>query len=90
MMISIAGRLKYIPNKFSWFCEGVKPEIEETLNAISQNPNKVPLYSIWGDSDAIVPKQSVHIQGEASKEYTVKGWGHGGVVFAPDTHDKVV
>jgi pimeloyl-ACP methyl ester carboxylesterase len=89
-MISIAGRLKYVQNKFSWFCEDVKPEIERTYNAISQSPNKVRLYSIWGDGDAIVPKQSAHIQGESSREYTVKGWGHGGIVFAPDTHQKVV
>lgn len=90
MMVSIAGRLKYVPNKFSWFCEDVKPEITKTFEAFSRSPDKVGLYTIWGDQDGIVPRKSVHIQGNSSREHTVKGWGHGGVVFAPGTHKKVV
>lgn len=90
LMISIAGRLKYVANRFFWFCDDVKPEIEETYRTINEDPGKVALFTIWGDRDAIVPKQSVHIQGESSKEYTVNGWGHGGVVFAPDAHRKIV
>jgi len=89
-MIAIAGRLKYIPNRFSWFCESVKPEIEKTFRAFSLRSHLAKLYTIWGERDAIVPKQSVHIQGETSREFTVKGWGHGGVVFAPEGHDKIV
>ncbi len=90
MMISIAGRLKYVANRFFWFCDDVKSEIEETYRKICEDPDKATLYMIWGSKDAIVPKQSVHIQGENSREITVKGWGHGGVVFAPDAHNSVV
>lgn len=90
MMISIAGRLEYVKNKFSWFCEDVKPEIDETFEEFKKDRDKVLLYTIRGDKDAIVPERSVHIQGEPSREYTVEGWGHGGIVFAPDTHEKVV
>lgn len=89
MMISLAGRLKYVKNKFWWFCEDVKSDIEKTYKAISNDPNKVLLYTVRGDRDGIVPKESVHI--EASKEKcTVEGWGHGGIVFAPKAQKKVV
>jgi pimeloyl-ACP methyl ester carboxylesterase len=89
-LISVAGRLNYIHNRFFWFCKDVKPEIEETYEAICENPNKASLFTIWGDKDAIVPKQSAHIQGENSREFTVKNWGHAGIIYAPETHDIIV
>jgi hypothetical protein len=89
MMISIAGRLKYIPNKFSWFCEEVKPEIEKTYQAMKGDPQRVELYTLWGDSDAIVPKESAHIQQNGDKEFTAHGWGHGGIIFAPEIQEKI-
>lgn len=90
MMISIAGRLKYVPNSFAWFCEEEKPEIEKTYQAIEENPDKVKLYTIWGDRDEIVPRESVHIQGKRNQECTVEGYGHLGVIFAPVTHKQAV
>lgn len=89
MMISLAGRLKYIPNPFHWFCNDVKPEIEETFAAVEQRPNLVPLYTFWGDQDGIVPKESAHIQNNTAYEFTVKGWGHAGIIYAPETHEKI-
>lgn len=89
LLISIAGRLNYIPNRFSWFCEAERSDIEETFEVMCSDPNRVSLYTIWGDQDEIVPKQSAHIQRERRRELTVKGWGHGGVIFAPETLNQV-
>ena len=89
MMISVSGRLKYLPNRFSWFCEEVKPEIQKTFKKISENPEKALLYTIWGDRDGLVPEKSVHIQGDAERELTVKGWGHGGILFSSEVQEKI-
>jgi len=88
-IISLAGRLKYVHNTFFWFCEDVKPEIERTYECILKSPDKATLYTIRGDCDAIVPRQSVHIQDKPNRECTVHGWGHSGIVFAPETHKQV-
>ena len=89
-MISIAGRLKYVANKFAWFCKDIKKEIKETFKAIDENPNKVPLYTIWGDKDEIVPKESAHFQTQQDRECTVNHAGHLGIIFSPETHNQIV
>ncbi|HEY4831753.1 MAG TPA: hypothetical protein VIH61_04245 [Waddliaceae bacterium] len=88
-MISIAGRLKYITNKFAWFCKDIKDEIEMTFKAIVEDPNKVSLYTIWGAEDKIVPQESAHFQNLQDREYTVNGTGHLGVVLSLETHNQI-
>lgn len=88
LMISISGRIKYLPNKFSWFSEDVRPEIEDTFKAIAKKPERATICTIWGSGDAIVPEHSAHFQEDKKREYTVRGWGHGGIVFASATHQK--
>jgi hypothetical protein len=53
MMISVAGRLKYIPNKFNWFCQDVKPDINKTYKQIQKHPSKVLFYSVPGEKECI-------------------------------------
>lgn len=89
-MVSIAGRLKYVANKFSWFCKDIKDEIKATFKAIDEDPNKVPLYTIWGQDDEIVPKESAHFQAQQDRECTVNHTGHLGIVFSPETHNQIV
>jgi len=89
-LISIAARLKYVDNPFSWFASDVKPEIDKTYAAYRQNPGKAELFTIWSDQDTIVPKESAHIQNSASQELTVEGWGHLGVIFAPQALSQIV
>jgi len=90
-VISLAGRLWYVRNPFFWFCEGLIPEIQKTYEKIKAHHWKsdLALYTIWGDRDGVVPKQSVHIQDDETKEYTVEGRGHLGVLFASDAQKKI-
>lgn len=89
MMISIGGRLKYVENKFSPFYEELKPEIEKTYEKMANDSNKVELYTIWGDNDELIPEESAHILGNKNKQFTVAGWGHTGLLLAPDTHKQI-
>jgi len=88
MMIALAGRLNYIRNKFWWFCEDIKQEIQATYQAIQQNPNKVPLYTIVGSYDEIMPSESVHILEDSEHEMDVPT-GHGGVIFCEEAFDQI-
>jgi hypothetical protein len=89
-LVSLGGRLKNYDNSFSWFCEDVKPEVEQTYQAILKAPYKTKIYSIWGDQDALVSKESAHLFGNHNREHTIEGWGHGGIVFAPKTHELIM
>lgn len=89
-MISIAGRLKYMENDFSWFCADVRDEIEATYRKFEQDPEKVELFTIRGDRDKVVPAESVHMQKNASNRLTVAGWGHNGIIFSPDSHRQIL
>lgn len=92
MMISIAGRLKYLPAKTNhlWFCEEVVGEIDLTAREMEDNLHKTKLYTIWGDHDAFVPRESAHMQENPDNEYTVTNCGHGGIIFAPASHAKII
>lgn len=89
-LISIAGRLKYESCPFDWFCQDVRPDIEATYAAWREKPSKVRLVTIRGSTDAIVPAASVHIQKQTGLEHTIEGWGHGGIIYAPEAHEIVV
>ncbi|MGA8164792.1 MAG: alpha/beta hydrolase [Waddliaceae bacterium] len=88
MFISIGGRLHYDDCQFSWFCEGVRPEIEQTYDEYVKNPLKVDLYTVWGAMDGIVPKESVHIQGFPDRELSVEDCGHLGIMYARQAIDQ--
>lgn len=91
MIISLAGRLKYVPGyDFDWFCEAEKPTIEETFSAFMNSPQHSQLYTIIGSLDEIVPLESAHMSGNPENELTVEGWGHGGILFAPEAIDSIV
>ena len=90
LMVSLAGRMRYIPNQFSWFCQGVRQEIEETFSQYQKHPDKALLYTIRGSRDQLVPEDSVHIQQEPERELTVKGYGHGGIVYSTNAHDYLI
>lgn len=90
LLISLAGRLRYLANDFAWFCESERPAIEHTFQALSQDPHRVALYTLWGDRDAIVPKSSALVPDYARESQEVRGWGHGGIVFAQEAHRHIV
>ena len=83
-MISLAGRLRYKKNRFFWFCQDVKNEIELSDKAYKNNPYLAELYTIWGQRDNIVPKNSSHIQNNPEKELSVEGFGHGGIIYSSE------
>ncbi len=84
MIISIGGRLRYLPNEFAWFYEDVRPDIEETYQAFLADPSKAQLLTIWGDRDFLVPQLSAHIQGSSKNEVTVPGFGHLGIIYSDE------
>ncbi len=90
MCVSIAGRLRYVDNHFAWFCSDVRSVIEKTYDAIASNPGKTALFTIRGERDNLVPKESVHIQGNPARQYTQKGYGHGGIIYARGVHNKII
>ncbi|GAB4226083.1 MAG: hypothetical protein Tsb0021_01730 [Chlamydiales bacterium] len=85
-VISIAARLKNVVNEdFAFFTgEDVLKEVARIYNKLCHGFN-FSLYTIWGDQDKIVPKEAAHVQNNVDLETTVAGWGHVGIVFAPET-----
>ncbi len=90
LMFSVAGRLKYIKNKFWWFCEEQRSEIEETYRAFRRYPRKVDLVTINGKNDNIVPKESVHIERSSKNQHEIEGHGHFSSVYADETHKIII
>lgn len=91
MLISLAGRLKYVSNDLSWFCsDDERGQIQAVRKKYLADPEKALLYTIRGDQDGLIPEESAHIQGEKSRGLTVDGYGHGGIVFAPKAIDQIV
>lgn len=88
LFISIAGRLKDAPNDFEWFYEAIKPEMEMTWQAIQKGPRPTT-YTIYGTDDDLVPQESVHIFGDPSRELTVPGYGHMGILYSPEVIDHI-
>ena len=88
--VSLGGRLKNHENAFSWFCEDVKHEVDKTYQEILSTPSKAKTYSIWGDQDVLVSKESAHLFKNIHKEHTIKGWGHGGIVFSPEAQNLIL
>jgi pimeloyl-ACP methyl ester carboxylesterase len=89
LVISLAGRLRFIPNSFLWFYENLKDEIQDIHKAYKTNGNNVQLCTIWGDQDEIVPMESAHIHDIHQNRLTVEGWGHEGIIFAPEAKIQV-
>lgn len=85
-VFSIAGRIQYKENKFGWFCEDIKPHVEKTYEDYKKSKGscETELYTIRGTLDGLMPEDSTHIQQDDSKELTVEGYGHGGIVNAKE------
>jgi predicted alpha/beta hydrolase family esterase len=91
MIISLAGRLQFVPNRLSYFCgEDVKQEIDATFDRYKRNPDMAKLYTIRGDQDGLISPESAHIQNNSEREFTAPGWAHGGIVFSPEAHEKII
>lgn len=88
-VISVAGRLLYKECRFSFFCQDVRPEIDETYKAICKDPNRAHLFTISSQQDAIVPEASVHIGRDLRKQLRVTSWGHGGILFSPEVQKRI-
>lgn len=88
MLVSIGGRLRYIPNDFSWFCEDVRPDIEETYQAFLADPLKAQLTTIWGERDQLVPEFSAHISADPKNQLSVPGFGHLGIIYSTEVISK--
>jgi len=84
MMVSIAGRLRFIENRFHWFCKDLEMEIDLTFKEIQRDPDKVQLYTLSGSDDGIVPSESVHIHDDDSRQFVSEGVGHLGVIFSKE------
>lgn len=89
MMVSVAGRLHYIPNKFSWFCKDLKDEIETTYQRMKKHPEKALFYSVSGDEDELVPPESVHVMLDKEKQYLCPNVGHGGAIISESAIAKI-
>jgi pimeloyl-ACP methyl ester carboxylesterase len=89
LFISIAGRLKDAPSSFNWFYEDIKPQMAATWRAIQRSETMPKVYTIYGTEDEIVPEESVHIFNNPDHELTVKGYGHMGILYAPEALDHI-
>jgi surfactin synthase thioesterase subunit len=90
-IITLAGLLKYTENKFSWICKDMKTDIDKNYkNYQKKSLSKTTLYTIRGDKDNIVSKESTHIQKDPSKEFSYPNFRHGDVLVRKDVANKVV
>lgn len=90
MMISVAGRLHYDSSWSDFLCDDVRPEIEATFAEMEKRPSLATVFTIWGDCDGIIPAESAHFQNDPSKEFTVCGVGHLGILYAEEAVDCAV
>lgn len=85
-VISIAGRLRFIPNPWSWYCPGLAKELEFATGDYARNKDQVDLFTISGSQDVMVPKESVHV---GKNQFEAERCRHLGTIFASEVHDKV-
>ena len=89
MLISLAGLLKYKANKFSWLTSFFEKELSSIYERFKKSPNKALLYTIRGDNDELIHKDSAHIQNDNNKEFTIENIAHGGIANSKITQDLV-
>lgn len=96
-VISVAGRIRYYPNKFWWFCEDIRLEIDKIYQEYQKIKDscKIDIYTIRGALDELIPSGSVHFQdcllsevdsNGIKKERTIPEYGHGGIVYSKAAH----
>jgi surfactin synthase thioesterase subunit len=90
-IITLAGLLKFTENKFSWISKDMKSDIDQNYqNYQKKGLCNTSLYTIRGDKDNIVSKESTHIQNDSSKEFSYPDFGHGDVLVGRNVANKVV
>ncbi len=88
MVISVAGRQRYLENEFAFFCKDIRPEIEKTYSYIQQWPQMAQLFTIHGDRDHLVPRESAHIE-ESHSQLNVEGT-HQGTLYNQKAEEQIV
>ncbi len=81
-IVAVARRIHYFKNPFDWYCENMKPELEENFPKWEKKLNQVEVVTIRGDRDGLVPVESAHFQNDPDKEYTVSRVGHLGIMYS--------
>jgi len=85
-VISCAGVLRFVRNRFSWFCKYMVNELPGLYKAYQKSPARANLYTIGGSLDELIPKDAIHIQRNPTREFTIQNIGHGGIINSNKAH----
>ena len=89
-VISIAGRLLFIPDAWSWYCPKLEGELKILMQDYARNNEQAELFTISGVKDALIPTRSVHIGLQKNQQYMAPNRRHFETVFATEVHTQVL